>query len=311
MPAALLLFSEGLDSHLAGLILKEQGIKVIAVRFIAPFFGWNYKENPAPFYEKIKELGFDEGYLIDITEEYLKILRKPEYGYGDYANPCIDCKIFMLNKAKELMNEFKADFIATGEVLGQRPMSQNKNALELIEKKAGVKGILLRPLSAKLLSETEVERKGLINREKLLDIRGRKRTAQFELAKKFKLKEIPTPAGGCLLTDPQIGGRVLRILKEKRTLNYKTAQLLVLGRHFFEEGLWIVLGRNKEENEKIKRIVQGAYRIYTLNVPAPSATVIEGNPPEDFIKKLLVKYSKKAKDKISKGEEIILILENA
>jgi tRNA U34 2-thiouridine synthase MnmA/TrmU len=311
MPAALLLFSEGLDSHLAGLILKEQGIKVIAVRFITPFFGWNYKENPAPFYEKIKELGFDEGYLIDITEEYLKILRKPEYGYGDYANPCIDCKIFMLNKAKELMNEFKADFIATGEVLGQRPMSQNKNALELIEKKAGVKGILLRPLSAKLLSETEVEKKGLINREKLLDIRGRKRTAQFELAKKFKLKEIPTPAGGCLLTDPQIGGRVLRILKEKRTLNYKTAQLLVLGRHFFEEGLWIVLGRNKEENEKIKRIVQGAYRIYTLNVPAPSATVIEGNPPEDFIKKLLVKYSKKAKDKISKGEEIILILENA
>ena len=310
MPTALLLFSEGFDSHLAGLILKEQGIKIIAIKFITPFFGWKYKENPFPFYEKIKALNFDEGLIIDITEEYIEILKKPEYGYGDYANPCIDCKIFMLKKAKELMEKYKADFIATGEVLGQRPMSQNKNILELIEEKAEVKGILLRPLSAKLLSITEVEKKGLVNREKLYSISGRKRTFQLELAKKFNLKEIPTPAGGCLLTDPQIGERVLKIIKEKRPLNYKTCQLLVLGRHFLEEGLWIVLGRNKEENEKIKRIVENKYKTYTLNVPAPTAVVIEGDPPQNFIKDLLIKYSKKAKNKISKGEEVFLISQN-
>lgn len=310
MPTALLLFSEGLDSHLAGLILKEQGIKVVAVKFITPFFGWKYKENPEPFYEKIKELGFDEGFLVDLTEEYLEILKKPEYGYGDYANPCIDCKIFMLKKAKELMKEFQADFIATGEVLGQRPMSQNKSALNLIEKKAEVKGILLRPLSAKLLAETEVEKRGLVDREKLFGISGKKRTFQLGLAKKFKLKEIPTPAGGCLLTDPQIGGRVLKVLKEKRTLNYKTAQLLTLGRHFFEEGLWIILGRNFEENEKIKKIAEKDYKTFTLNVPSPVAIMIEGNPPEEFIKNLLIKYSKKAKEKILKGEEVFLISQN-
>ncbi|MDF2953762.1 MAG: tRNA U34 2-thiouridine synthase MnmA/TrmU [Thermodesulfobacterium sp.] len=307
MPTAILLFSEGLDSHLAGLILEEQGIKIVAVKFVTPFFGWKYKENPESFYEKVKALGFDEGLLVDVTEEYIEVLKKPEHGYGDYANPCVDCKIFMLKKAKKLMEELKADFIATGEVLGQRPMSQNKNALELIERKAGVKGILLRPLSAKLLAATEPEKKGIIDREKLFDIFGRKRNAQFELAKKFKLKEIPTPSGGCLLTDPQIGGRVLKVIKERRTLNYETSQLLVIGRHFLEEGLWIVLGRNKEENEKIRRIVQNKYRTYTLNIPAPTAVIVEGNPPEEFIKKLLIKYSKKAKEKISKGEDVFLI----
>jgi len=307
MPTAILLFSEGLDSHLAGLILKEQGIKIVAVKFITPFFGWKYKENPESFYEKVKALGFDEGLLVDVTEEYIEVLKKPEHGYGDYANPCVDCKIFMLKKAKKLMEELKTDFIATGEVLGQRPMSQNKNALELIERKAGVKGILLRPLSAKLLAETEPEKKGIIDREKLFDIFGRKRNTQFELAKKFKLKEIPTPSGGCLLTDPQIGERVLKVIKERRTLNYETSQLLVIGRHFLEEGLWIVLGRNKEENEKIRRIVQNKYRTYTLDVPAPTAVIVEGNPPEEFIKKLLIKYSKKAKEKISKGEDVSLV----
>jgi len=309
MPSAILLFSEGLDSHLAGLLLKEQGIKIIAVRFITPFFGWKYKEDPEPFYEKVKALGFDEGLLVDVTEEYIEVLKKPEYGYGDYANPCIDCKIFMLKKAKKFMEELKTDFIATGEVLGQRPMSQNKNTLELIERKAGVKGILLRPLSAKLLAETKPEKKGIIDREKLLDISGRKRTTQFELAKKFKLKEIPTPSGGCLLTDPQIGGRVLKVIKERRLLNYETSQLLIIGRHFLEEGLWVVLGRNKEENEKIRRIVQNKYKTYTLDVPAPTAVIVEGNPPEEFIKKLLLKYSKKAKEKISKGEDVSLISE--
>ncbi|QER41889.1 tRNA 4-thiouridine(8) synthase ThiI [Thermodesulfobacterium sp. TA1] len=304
MIKALLLFSDGLDSLLAGLLLKNQGIKVFPVRFITPFFGWKYKENPEMFYQKTLDVGFEKGLVVDITEEYLEVLKKPKYGYGDFANPCLDCKILMIKLAKNLLGELGCDFIATGEVVGQRPMSQNKQALGLIEKVAGVEGFLLRPLSAKLLAPTIPEAKGLIDREKLLDLQGRQRKTQFELAKKWGLKEIPTPAGGCLLTDPQIGTRVLRVLKEKRPLNYKTAQILCLGRHFFEENLWVVLGRNQEENQRIQKIINVDYALYTLNESAPIACILEGNPPLEFIKELLLKYSPKAKRKLAAGERI-------
>jgi len=304
MSKAILLFSEGLDSLLAGLLLKEQNIKIIPVKFITPFFGWKYKKNPEIFYQKLKNYRFEDGVIYDITEEFIEILKHPKYGFGNVANPCIDCKILMLKKAKDLMQEFQADFVATGEVLGQRPMSQNKQTLELIEKESGLTGLLLRPLSAKLLSPTIPEKQNLVKRENLLDIRGRQRKIQLELAKKFNLQEIPTPAGGCLLTDPQIGGRVLRILKEKRSFNYKTCELTVMGRHFMEEGLWIVLGRDQQENERIKEIAKNLFPLYTLSVSSPLAAVIEGNPSLDYIKTLLLRYSPKAKKILEKGEKV-------
>jgi Predicted tRNA(5-methylaminomethyl-2-thiouridylate) methyltransferase, contains the PP-loop ATPase domain len=145
MPRALLLFSEGLDSMLSGLLLRDQGIEVIAVRFITPFFGWHLKENPSSFENKIKELGFSKGLIKDITEEFLEILKNPKHGYGCLANPCIDCKILMLKLAKEMLPQVSADFIATGEVLGERPMSQNRQALELIEKNLPPKVFFLDP----------------------------------------------------------------------------------------------------------------------------------------------------------------------
>ncbi|MEZ0344785.1 MAG: tRNA 4-thiouridine(8) synthase ThiI [Caldimicrobium sp.] len=307
MAKALLLFSEGLDSTLSGLILKREGIEVIAVRFITPFFGWKYKRNPQAFEEKIKSLGFDKGLVIDVTEEYLEILKNPKHGYGDYANPCIDCKIFFLKKAQALMEKLSCDFIATGEVLGQRPMSQNKMAMEIIEKEAGVSGLLLRPLSAKLLKETEPEKKGLVRRENLFGHRGRRRLFQLELAKEFGLKEIPTPAGGCLLTDPVIGGRVLKVLKERRTLTPLTAELLTLGRHHFEVEIWVVLGRNEEENKKIKEIAGQTLPLFTLNEPSPLLAVIEGSPSEEYLKELLLKYSKKARKKLEEGGKVELV----
>lgn len=307
MARAILLFSEGLDSTLSGLILKREGIEVIAVCLTTPFTGWKYKRNSQAFEEKIKSLGFDRGLVIDVTEEYLEILKTPKHGYGAYANPCIDCKILFLKKAKALMERFSADFIVTGDVLGQRPMSQKKITLELIEKEAGVSGLILRPLSARLLKETEPEKKGLIKREKLFAHRGRSRLFQFELAKEFGLKEIPTPAGGCLLTDPVIGSRVLKALKEKRTLTPLTLELLTLGRHHFEGEIWAVLGRNKEENKKIKEIVGQTYPLYTLNEPSPFLAVIEGNPSEGYVKELLIKYSKRAKKNLEEGGEIELI----
>lgn len=304
MPRAVLLFSEGLDSLLAGLILREQNIEVIPVKFITPFFGWRYKRNPELFYQKIRRYGFKEGMVCDVTESFIEILKNPRYGFGDVANPCIDCKILMLKKARDLLETLKADFVATGEVLGQRPMSQNKKALEIIEEESGLKGLLLRPLSAKLLSPTLPERQNLVKRDELLDLRGKQRKPQLELAKRFKLEEIPTPAGGCLLTDLQIGGRVLKVIKEKRRLDIKTCELLVMGRHFMEEGLWIVLGRDQKENEKIREIAQHFFPLYTLSVSSPLALVVEGDPPLDYIKSLLIKYSPKARKIIEQGETV-------
>ncbi len=302
MPTALLLFSGGLDSILAGLVLKKQGVKIIALKFITPFFGFKDWEEPQSFYKKVEELGFEKGILLNITEEFLEILKNPKYGFGSYANPCIDCKILMLKKTKNLLNDFQADFLATGEVIRQRPMSQNKWALEIIKKESETEEFLVRPLSAKLLAPSEVEKKGLIKREELLDLSGRKRQKQFELAKTFGLKQIPTPAGGCLLCDPQIGRRVLKVLKEKRMLNYEIAQLLTFGRHLIEKDYWLILGRNEKENEKIKKIAYGNYPLFTLNIPSPVAVLIEGTIFPEELKSILIKYTKKAQFQTEKVE---------
>ncbi len=303
MKKAVVLVSEGLDSLLTLLILQAQDIELVALRLTTPFFPL---KDESSFRSKLLSLGVKKVKILDITEEFLSVLKAPSYGYGSYANPCIDCKILMLKKAKEVLLEEGASFIATGEVLGQRPMSQNKASLELIEKRANVSGLVLRPLSAKLLAPTEPEKNGLVNREALFDIYGRRRTRQLELAKKLGLKEIPSPSGGCLLTDPQIGERVLTVIKEKKPLTLKTAELLTFGRHFFEEGLWVMLGRNQEENKRLFELVSGEYPCYTLNYPAPYLVVVEGTPPEEYLKSLLLKYSKKARQALEKGEEVVL-----
>ncbi len=309
MVRALLLFSEGLDSLLAGLILKEQGVEVVTVRFITPYFGYHLKENPRSFQDKIKKLGFGEGVIINITEEFLEILKKPKHGYGCLANPCIDCKILMLKKAKDLLPRMGADFIVTGEVMGERPMSQNERALRIIEEEGGVKGILLRPLSAKLLPPTEPEIKGLVKREKLLNIKGRRRTEQIRLAKSLGLssEEIPTPAGGCLLTDPVIGNRILEILRKNLPLTKETSPLTVLGRHYLTNNYWAVLGRNEEENKKIIKLSLGKFPLYTLNEPSPVLAILYGEPGEEFLLSLLLSRAKKAKRALEEGKEVKLL----
>jgi len=307
MRKALLLFSDGLDSLLAGKIIQEQGIEVIPVTYITPFFNWKYFENPESFHNHCKSLGFEKSILIDLTKEYLSILHKPKYGFGRFANPCIACKILMFTKTKELLKELNADFIISGEVIGQRPKSQNRWAMNVIKKESGVEDLLVRPLSAKILPPTLPEKLGWIDRKKLFGLHGRNRKLQFHLVKKYGIKEFSTPAGGCLLTDPQIGTRILKILKENKPLNELTAQLSVLGRHFIEENYWIVLGRNDEENKKIFKIAHSKLPIYTLSEPAPVATILDGNPDEKTIKDLLIRFSKKAQAKINSGENVELI----
>lgn len=307
MRKALLLFSDGLDSLLAGKIIQEQGIEVIPVTYITPFFNWKYFENPDLFHTHCKSLGFEKSILVDLTKEYLNILHKPKYGFGRLANPCIACKILMFTKTKELLEELNADFIVSGEVIGQRPKSQNRWAMNVIRKESKVNDLLVRPLSARILPPTLPERLGWIDRKKLFGLHGRSRKLQFHLAGKYGIKEFSTPAGGCLLTDPQIGSRMLKILKENKPLNELTAQLSVFGRHIIEKNYWIVLGRNDKENRKIFKIAHNKLPLYTLTEPAPVAAVLDGNPEENTIKDLLIKFSKKAQAKINAKENVELI----
>lgn len=233
---------------LAVKVLQEQGIEVVPINFKSYFFGPD-----AQAAESAKELGV-ELRVKDFSKEHLKMVKEPPHGYGKAANPCIDCHAMMMARAKEIMEREDFAFIASGEVLGERPMSQNKGSLNLVEKMSGLKGLLLRPLSAKLLPPTVAEEKGLVDREKLLDISGRGRKPQMELAKKYGIRKYPTPAGGCLLTDPGYGTRLLELLAKNPEANGNDMELLKVGRHFWEGGCKIVIGRDQEDNKRLEKI---------------------------------------------------------
>lgn len=243
---AISLFSGGLDSILATELIRRQGIDVIAFNIKTPFTESNSNPNQAE--QVAKNLGLPIK-ILKVDKDYLQMLRKPKYGYGKNLNPCIDCKIFILEKAKLFCKEIGADFIFTGEVLGERPMSQHGAALRIIEEEAGLKGRLLRPLSAKLLPETIVEKKGLVNRDKLLSIKGRSRKPQFELAKEYGIKVYPSPAGGCLLTCEEYSRKLQDLFVFKKRVTIADVELLRIGRHFRSGKNKIIVGRNEAENK--------------------------------------------------------------
>jgi len=294
---ALLLFSGGLDSMLAGKVLQAQGIEVLAVRFVTPFFHWKWRGREEEFDRVLRQKYGFRGLIRDISNEYLAMLRDPPHGYGSAANPCIDCKILMLRKAREMMPEVGADFLATGEVVGQRPMSQRRNIMRHIEKEAGVSGILLRPLCARRLPPTEPEKRGLVDREKLYDFCGRGRKPQMRLAEAFGIRDYPTPAGGCVLTDPIIGERLLRLLELRGGLSVREAELALLGRHFIEEGMWLVVGRREAENRKLRELARPGDRIFRLRgVPGPTGLLVEGRGDPDRVREILRRYTPRARN---------------
>ncbi|MFH1564672.1 MAG: hypothetical protein ABIC82_02360 [bacterium] len=237
---ALSLFSGGLDSMLAVKILQNAGINVTGISFVSYFFDSKQAKASA------EKMGLE---LIeyDLKEEHFKMLQNPVYGYGKYMNPCIDCHGLMFKKAGEVMKEKSFDFLASGEVLGQRPKSQNIQALKCVEKLSGAEGYIVRPLSAKLLDETIPEKEGLLDRGKLFDISGRGRGRQIELAKKFGVKNYPSPAGGCLLTDKNFSEKLKDLLEKDKNPDAESLELLKVGRHFWSGGSKIVIGRDKEE----------------------------------------------------------------
>jgi len=242
---ALGLCSGGLDSMLAGLILRDQGIEVEWVTFETPFFS-------SAKARKASDLTGIPLTVKSITSEYLEMLKNPPCGYGKYMNPCLDCHTMMFKLAGEIMIEKGFDFLFSGEVLGQRPMSQTKPSLRYVEKHSGYDGYILRPLSARRLPETIPERQGLVNREQLLDLVGRSRKPQMKLIKNFGIKEYPTPAGGCLLTDKGYSHRLKDFFDHQTTWTENELCLLKFGRHLrVNENTKIIVGRTHDDNQNI------------------------------------------------------------
>ena len=305
---ALALFSGGLDSALAIKIVKDQGIEVIALNFVSHFFGGSNEKA-----EKMaKQLGVQLEY-VHFEERHTKIVSDPVYGRGKNMNPCIDCHALMFKVAGELLEKYNADFIISGEVLGQRPMSQNFQALEKVKKLSGIGNLVLRPLSAKLLPESDAELKGLVDRSKLLDIQGRSRQRQIELTEKYGIIDYPTPGGGCLLTDPGYSNR-LKIIEDDGFLKEEYSYLfdIIKVSRFFriDKGKYIFVGRDKETNDKIKemkdKIINKTY-IHSYKTPGPNIiSNVKLNSDEiNFAKELFSRYSK------NKGiEKIQLCVDN-
>jgi tRNA U34 2-thiouridine synthase MnmA/TrmU len=209
--------------------------------------------------------------VFNISEEYLEIVKHPKHGYGSNMNPCIDCRIFIMKKAKAYMKKTGASFIVTGEVLGERPMSQRRDAMRLIEKEAELEGFILRPLSAKLLPPSIPEKEGWIDRDRLLNIQGRSRKPQMELAAHFGIHDYPCPAGGCLLTDPGFARRIKDLITHDPDFSLNDVHLLKMGRHFrMSPAVKLVVGRNEEENLKIQTFSQeGDVLLQVSHYPGP------------------------------------------
>lgn len=285
------LFSGGLDSILAIRLIQQQNVNIEAINFATPFLSHDYKT--------VKEASETLGlpfHVFELSDTYLDMLKKPVYGYGKHMNPCVDCRIFMLKKASEYMKENGASFLVTGEVLGQRPMSQRPYSLKIIERDTGLEGIIVRPLSARLLSPSIPEKNGWIKREELLAIKGRSRIEQMELAGKFQIKKFLSPSGGCLLCDPEFSKKLDDLVTYSKDFNINDSYLLRLGRHFrLSPQCKLILGRNEEENNKISSLSREKDMIFKIEkFPGPTA-LLRGNPTQREISlaaKITISYSK-------------------
>lgn len=272
MTKALVLLSGGLDSLLAARILLEQDVEVTGLSFKSCFFGTAKAKKAA------EQLGI-ELIEVDFSEEHLNMVKNPAHGYGKNMNPCIDCHGLMLKQAKEIMEKEGYDFVATGEVLGERPMSQNAGALKIVEKISGLEGKLLRPLSARLLDESVAERSGKINRGGLLNISGRSRHRQLELVKKYGIKEFASPGGGCLLTEPDFSEKLLKLLEYWPESNSNDITLLKYGRVFWlkdenDKNVLLVVGRDEKDNESLEKLAQsGDALINLVNENGPTSLI--------------------------------------
>ncbi len=275
------LFSGGLDSMLAVCMLREQGIEMEAAVFQSPFFNINQAiQSAAHIHVKL--------HILDFTHDILSLVRCPPHGFGGAMNPCIDCHATMIRRAGEFMREHGYDFVATGEVLNQRPMSQNKRSLGIVAESSGLQGYLLRPLSAQLLDPTQPELDGRIDRTRLGAISGRNRQPQMELVKRYGITQFPSPAGGCLLTEKGYCNKLHDLFDHTPGIPpIEDIELMKYARQFrLPDGGRIIVGRNRADNLALRAHAANGKRtlLHTVNIPGPTALCLNKLTPEDLFR---------------------------
>lgn len=294
---AIALLSGGLDSTLAVKMMLDLGIEVEALNFTSPFCTCTGKNSGC----KSEAVRVAQEYDIPIKVvhkglDYLEIVRNPVHGYGKGVNPCVDCRIYLLKKAKEYMLESGADFVFTGEVLGQRPMSQRRDTLRVIERESGLEGLLLRPLSARHFEPTIPEKEGWVDREKLLAIEGRSRKVQMQMAEDLDVRNYPCPAGGCLLTELSFVPKIKDVFSHSEGLNLRDFRLLKTGRHFrIDPSAKAIMGRSEGDNNQLETARQSGEAALTWLDGNTPVAIIVGSQDDDLYKlsaRILLRYTK-------------------
>lgn len=273
MTKAISLLSGGLDSILATRLIMEQGIEVQGLNFMTVFCNCTQKNSSCQAGSAAaKTLGIPLK-IMEVSQEYFSVIKNPKHGYGRNLNPCLDCRIFMFKKAGAYMQECGASFIVTGEVLGERPMSQRSDAMRIIEKESGLEGMIVRPLCAGLMKPSRAEEQGLVDRNKFLSISGRSRKPQIQLARDFGINDYPCPAGGCLLTDKEFANRMRDLMKHEPDLPLVSVRLLRCGRHFrLSSQAKLIVGRDEKENSRLEALAgEGDIIFQTPAVAGPLA----------------------------------------
>jgi hypothetical protein len=298
MVTAVALFSGGLDSILACRLIMSQGVIVKAVRFVTPFFGYELLAREAEYCQEVADKFGIDVQLRDLSGKYLEMLKNPAHGYGKNFNPCVDCKILIASESRAMLVELGASFLISGEVVGQRPMSQRLDTLRIIERDSGCDEILLRPLCALNLGETLPEKKGWVDRQKLLGFKGRTRQPQIALAAAYGINDFPSPAGGCVLTDPNKAARIRRFYAEHDVITITDISLLMFGRHFrLPDGGWLIMGRNDHENTAVLDLQQPDDIVLSSmeTWPGPAAILRRSGGPNDLENAvgLVKRFSKK------------------
>ncbi|MHB8910562.1 MAG: 7-cyano-7-deazaguanine synthase [Syntrophales bacterium] len=307
---AVVLLSGGLDSTLAVKMMIEQGIAVTAVHFTSPFC--NCSSRKAGCRNEARRVAEEFGVPLRVVVkgmDYLRVVENPPHGHGRGMNPCIDCRIYMLRKVAGMLDELGASFVVTGEVLGQRPMSQHRQAIETIDRESGLAGRILRPLSAHLFPPTLPEEAGIVDRGRLLAISGRSRKPQIELAERFGVRDYPCPAGGCLLTDPDIADRLRDLFTHVPDYAHRDLVLLTVGRHFrMNPDLRVILGRSQEENERISGLAGPGDTLFTPeDFRSPTLLAAGEVEPisEEVIADMITSYSQDDQESYRIRKEII------
>lgn len=284
-PTVIALLSGGLDSALVVKLMQDQGMNVLALNFTSPFCTCSSrKESGCKLAARVAQSMGVELRVMRKGMDYLRVVERPRFGYGRALNPCIDCRIYILRKAADVMREVGAICVVTGEVLGQRPMSQHRRALNDIERESGLTGRLLRPLSAHHLPPTIPEQEGMIRRDQMLNLSGRARTPQLSIAKERGVEIFGCPSGGCLLTDPAIARRLKDVFDHCPEWTERDAKLTTLGRHFrLRPGLKIILGRDAEENARLEQLAGPLPVLSFAALPGPTAVLRGSYTEQDLV----------------------------